>query len=390
VNATRILAIGWANLLRQGRDRSNFFFVFILPTIIIVALGIQFSGTQRARLGVVLPPSDAFATALIEELRASDVRLEVRILPTEAELRAAVERGQLEIGVVIPDGYGEAVRGATPARVQFLGTPESFTAGIRAPVEAAIARQAALVTAGRAAAAVGAGTFEDAAGRAPDLVDDVGGVEVAVTQVGTAGPFAGFGQFTLGAQSQLVLFMFLSSMTAAAALVLTKRLGISRRMLSTPTPIAVIVVGEGLGRFLIAMVQGLYIVAVSWLVFGVSWGDPLAAALIVVAFGVVAAAFALLVGAIASNADQAGSLGVFLGLALGALGGCMIPISFMPPVMQQLARLLPHSWALDGLQSLVRDGGGLASVLPNLGVLAAYGAVVLALAAWRFRKAIAG
>lgn len=161
-------------------------------------------------------------------------------------------------------------------------------------------------------------------------------------------------------------------------------------MVSTPTPIPVIVAGEGLGRFLIAIVQGLYIVAVSSLVFGVTWGDPLAAGLIVILFGVVAAAFALLVGAIASNADQAGSLGVFLGMALGALGGCMVPITFMPPVMQQLARLLPHSWALEGLQSLVRDGGGVASVLPNLAVLATYGVVVFALAAWRFRRSIAG
>lgn len=390
MTATKILALGWVNLLRQARDRSNFFFVFILPTIIIVALGIQFSGTQRARLGVVTPPSDAFATALVEELRASDVRLEVRNVPTEAELRSAVERGQLEIGLVIPDGYADALRAPGTARVQFLGTPESFTAGIRAPVEAAVARQAALVTAGRAAAAVGAGTFDAAAARAPALLDEVGGVEVTVEQVGARGPFAGFGQFTLGAQTQLILFMFLSSMVAAASLVLTKRLGVSRRMVSTPTPIPAIVAGEGLGRFLIAMVQGLYIVAVTWLVFGVAWGDPLAVALIVILFGVVAAAFALLVGAIAANADQAGSLGVFLGMALGALGGCMIPITFMPPLMQQLARLLPHSWALEGLQSLVRDGGGVAEVLPNLGVLAAYGAVVLALAAWRFRKAIAG
>lgn len=390
MSPTKVLAIAWANLLRQARDRSNVFFVFILPTIIIVALGIQFSGSQRARLGVVLPASDPFATALVEELRAADVRLEVRLLADEPALRLAVERGQLEIGLVIPDGYGTALRGPGPATVAYLGTPDAFTAGLRAPIEAAIARQAAVAVAGRAAEAVGAGSFDAAADLAAGRRDGVGGVEVRVAQVGARGPFAGFTQFTFGAQTQLVLFMFLTSMTAAASVVLTKRLGVSRRMVSTPTSIATIVVGEGLGRLLIALVQGLYIVAVSSLVFGVAWGDPLAVGLLVIAFGIVAAAFALLVGAIASNADQAGSLGVFAGLALGALGGAMVPLTFMPPVMQQVARLLPHSWALDGLQSLVRDGGGVASVLPNVGVLAAYGAVVLAVAAWRFRKAIAG
>jgi len=301
-----------------------------------------------------------------------------------------VERGQLEIGLVIPDGYADALAGTETVELEYLGTPDSLTAGLRGPVDAAVARQAALVTAGRAAVAVDAGTFDEAVDRAAEGIDDVGGVQITVSRVGDRGPFAGFTQFTLGAQSQLILFMFLSSMVAASSLVLTKRLGVSRRMVSTPSSIGTIIVGEGLGRFGIAMVQGLYIVAVSATVFNVAWGDPLAVALIVILFGVVSAAVALLIGAIASNADQAGSLGVFLGLALGALGGCMIPIVFMPPVMQQIARLLPHSWALDGLQSLVRDGGGVASVLPNLAVLSAFAVVLLALAAWRFRKAIAG
>jgi ABC-2 type transport system permease protein len=97
----------------------------------------------------------------------------------------------------------------------------------------------------------------------------------------------------------------------------------------------------------------------------------------------------MLVGALASNAQQASSLGVFVGLALGALGGCMIPLQVMPDAMQQIARLIPHSWALTGLQSLIA-GGGIDTVLPNLAVLLLFVAVLLPLAAWRFRRAITG
>jgi len=81
---------------------------------------------------------------------------------------------------------------------------------------------------------------------------------------------------------------------------------------------------------------------------------------------------------------------VFMGLAFGALGGCMIPFQYMPQAMQSFARLLPHSWAVLGLQSLIRDGGGLGSVLPNVAVLAVWAVGSMALAAWRFRKAITG
>ena len=76
--------------------------------------------------------------------------------------------------------------------------------------------------------------------------------------------------FALGAQSQTVLFMFLTSLTAATQLILTRQLGVSRRMLATPTPVRSILVGELIGRFAIALVQGLFIVLVSSFVFGVS------------------------------------------------------------------------------------------------------------------------
>jgi ABC-2 type transport system permease protein len=187
-----------------------------------------------------------------------------------------------------------------------------------------------------------------------------------------------------------VLFMFLTSMTAAARLVYTKQLGVSRRMVSTPTSVGTIVAGEAFGRLGVALLQAAFIVAVTAIVFNVSWGDPLAAAALILVFGVVAAAVAMLIGALSQNPDQASSLGVFLGLALAALGGCMIPIQTMPDVMQQLSRLIPHSWALLGLQSLIRDGGGIDSVATNLAVLTLFAVVLMTLAAWRFRKAIAG
>jgi ABC-2 type transport system permease protein len=238
--------------------------------------------------------------------------------------------------------------------------------------------------------AEGLGTQAEAAAAAEAGYERVPGVEVSVTQVGEPGMFAGFSQFTFGASTQLILFMFLTSMTAAVRLVTTRQLGVSRRMTATPTAPWTIVTGEALGRFLVAILQAAYVVVVTAVAFGVAWGDPLATGVLIVLFGIVCSGFALLVGAVARNADQAGSLGVFLGLALGALGGCMIPIQTMPDSMQALARLIPHSWALQGIQEVIRTGGGIDTVAVNVGVLAAYGAVVLALASWRFRKAITG
>jgi ABC-2 type transport system permease protein len=56
--------------------------------------------------------------------------------------------------------------------------------------------------------------------------------------------------------------------------------------------------------------------------------------------------------------------------------------------MQRIAHITPHAWALDGFAELVRRGGGVVDILPELGVLAAYAVVLFALASWRLRVAI--
>lgn len=390
IDVGKALEIARVNLVRQVRDRSDLFFVFVLPTIIIVALGLQFGGTARARLGVVSPAGDAAAAELVRALGTDTTKFEIRVAPDEAALRSLVERGQVEAGVVIPTGFGDGLAGTGTVEIRYLGTTDALAMGLRAPVEAAIARVAAVTTAARVAVLEGAGDWAAASAAAERGYASVAGVAVSVTQAGEAGMFAGFGQFTFGASTQLLLFMFLTSMTASGKLVYTRQLGVSRRMIATPTSSATIVAGEALGRFAVAMLQGAYIVLVTALAFGVSWGDPLAAGLIIALFGAVAAGVAMFFGAIAKTPDQASSLGIFAGLALAALGGCMIPFQVMPEVMQTVARAFPHSWALLGLQSLVRDGGGIESVLPNIAVLAGFAVVIVGLASWRFRRAITG
>jgi ABC-2 type transport system permease protein len=385
----KALAIGRVNLLRQARDRSSLFFVFVLPTIIVLALGLQFAGGGRARVGVVSPAGDALAAELLEALETAEAGFDVRPVADVATLRDQVERGFVELGVVVPDGYGETLLAGRQVRVEILGTPESTTTGIRATVDAAFGRQAAITLAARIAAELGPGSIAAARDAATLAYGSVPGVAVSVTRIGEPAPFAGVGQYEFGAQTQLVLFMFLTSMTSAAGLVLTRQLGVSRRMFSTPTTAVTIIAGEAVGRFLVALLQGVYIVAVSALVFGVRWGDPLAATALVLAFGLVCAAVALLVGAISRNADQAGALGVGAGLGMGALGGAMVPASFMPPFMLTIAQGIPHYWAIDGLGRLSR-GASLADIALDIGVLAAMGTLIMVLAAWRYRRSLTG
>src|SRR3546814_19051836 len=78
-------------------------------------------------------------------------------------------------------------------------------------------------------------------------------------------------------------------------------------MLSTPTSTRTIITGEALGRLAIGLVQGVYIMLLTALLFGVSWGDPLGAAVVLIAFAAVSAGAAMLLGTLLDNEEAASS-----------------------------------------------------------------------------------
>ena len=121
---------------------------------------------------------------------------------------------------------------------------------------------------------------------------------------------------------------------------------------------------------------------------GVGGGDPIGALALVVLFALVATGAAMLAGSLFRNEQQASSAGVMLGLGLGAIGGCMVPLQLFPPTLRTIAHLTPHAWALDGFDELVGDNANVVAILPDLAVLAAMAVVLLALATWRLRRVI--
>lgn len=383
----KALVIAGTNLRRTARFRANVFFIGILPMLIILLLGVTFGGRSTARIGVTETGVGPLGRQLVAALDAKQ-GIEVRRYSRERDLVKAVERGRVLAGLVVPAGYDRTLRSGGNVRLPYYARPDSLAQQLRVSVDSAVAGQAVLLRAARFLGVERDLSFADGLARARAAVAIVPPVSVRVTtSEGKAYP-EGAGRFDVGASTQLILFVFLSGLNGAIALIETRRFGISRRMLSTPTRARTVLAGEALGRFAIALVQGLIIVLGSLLVFSVNWGDPLGATALLVATALVGAGAGMLLGAAVSNEQQAGAISLLLGLGLAALGGCMVPLEVFPPVMRTVAHLTPHAWGVDGYSELIRHGGNLGDVLPQVGILLGYAAVLLAVATHRLRRAI--
>lgn len=383
----KALTIAANDLRRLFRDRTNVFFFFILPMLIILLLGAAFGGSDRARIGVAGGTGGPLALALTHALEAQP-SVRVDRLGSEGSLRSAVARGRVEAGLVIPAGYDTDARAGQTVRLRYFARPDSIAQQLRATIESVVAGQSGLLGAARLVHSERGTPFAAALTRATAAAATVPAVRVSLSAPdGTAYPESQ-GSFSNGASTQLLLFIFLTSLTGSARLIEARRLGIARRMLSTPTSVRTILAGQTLGRLGVALLQALIIIAGSALFFGVGWGDPAGTAVVVVAFCLVGVGAGMLLGSALSNEEQAGAVAILLGLGLAALGGSMVPLEVFPPAVKTIAHLTPHAWGNDAFSSLLKHGGGLGDVLGNVGVLLAFAAVLIAAATWRLRRAL--
>jgi ABC-2 type transport system permease protein len=380
----KALAIAGMNLRRLFRDRVGAFFILVFPFLIILAIGAVFGSGFTAVVGVVSQGGGPLGEDLRSRLEAHE-DLEVHAYDDRDALRTAVERGEVEAGIVIVDGYDRRVRAGETVELPFLSRPAGAAQQVGLTIDAVLAEQAAAIRAARVVEAEGLGTFDEALGRAEGLRETLPEVGVRETSAGGGDAES---DFDFGAAQELVLFVFVISLAASSMLIETRRIGASRRMLASPTSAREILLGETLGRFAIALFEGLLILVVTMLLFGVDWGDPVAGVATIVLFALVGTGAAMLMGSSLHNAEQAGSIGVFVGLGFAALGGSMVPMEFFPPVMKTIGHITPHAWALDAFDEILREDGSVVDVAPELAILAAYAVVILSIASVVFRRRI--
>lgn len=381
----KALAIATVNLRRVFSDRTNIFFVVVSPFLMVFVLGQMFGGNQQLTVGVV-SGSGPLSEQLVQAL-GSGKRIAVERVADESALRTGVERGAVRAGVVVPADYDTRVRAGGEVEVRYLTRQEDpGAAEIGTWIRSVVPQQAGLLRAARFGQQEGAGSFDEALGRAGQA--SVGTVQVRVTTAGESVFPEGFNPFGASAPPLLLLFTFLTSLTAAIGLIETRLLGVARRMYATPISARSIVVGEALGRLVIALAQALLIMFGSALIFGVDWGDPFAAGALVLVFSLVGSGAAMLLGAAFKTPGAAISVAMVLGLGLAALGGSMVALESFSGTMRTIAHLTPHAWAYEAFAELVRNGGTIVDILPQFGILSCYAAVLFALGVWRLRRVL--
>lgn len=368
-----IAAIVRANLRRTANDRSNVFFLIVLPLLIVFALGSAIAGGSN---DVVVGVVDQAPTPLSRSVRAAMAAsgdVTITEVADAATLRHDVATRRYNAGWIVDTT-------TDPTTIVWIAGLEGPSIAMRATMDRAVASAAADAQVVSALA----GAAKMPAERAAAVVSGLSGVpSVPVTASSTAVDAADVPSTIRAvlAGGELTLFIFLTSLFGAQAVLTSRQYGVTRRASAAPVSAGQIVAGEAISRYLVAMIQAAIIIVGTVVLFGVDWGSPLAVIMLSAAMALVGTGAAMLLGAFGRSEQQVGALALMAGLVLAALGGSMQPLEFFPEGMRRVAfAITPHAWMNDSLWKILVDGKGVGAVLPAVGVLAGVGLVLLALA----------
>jgi ABC-2 type transport system permease protein len=381
------LALASAELKRVTRDRTFLFFIILLPILVILLVGLTTAGSTDIRVAVVPGQPTPLSAQLVTDLEASPA-LKTQRYATRAQGVDALRRGEVEAVVVVPRTLDADLRSGEATQIPVLvsGAAGSSQAAVTA-VTSVVARHGATVQAARFATTHSTRSFEQNLATTRSLQRQTPVVPVRTEVVNRKSNFLPLG-YNYSAPTMLVLFVFVNALAGGAAIIQTRRYGIFSRALAAPIRPRDLILGEALCYLTLAILQAVLIVVVGAVLFGVSWGNPLAAIALVGMWALVGTGAGLVSGTLFRTAEQASAIGPAVGIAFGMLGGCMWPLEIVPRSVNLAGHLTPHAWAVDAWVTVLSRGGGLAEIAGYLAILAGYAVVLLTIASMRLQHSL--
>lgn len=387
------------------RDRKGFITLLLMPLVLTAILGSALSGLfsesgsiPDTSVGIVVSADDDLTDQFVNKILQGDELKEsiaLKEFNSKAALKKAVGQQQVDVGVIIPSGWGEGLMMGEVKEATILSDPEKeiqstimksiMTSFIDRVTSVSIASE---VVSKELSSAVPVSdqkvdVVNAVSGLANDLSEIAGAqLNAVTTKEGGKEPISGMQYY---AAAMCAMFVLFNVTFGAKSIVQERKTETLARLLSSPIHRSSIITGKFLGTLYFSFLQFLVFVTATHYLFGVSWGSNILQVFVIgLAYSVTVAGFAMIIAGIITEektADTVGGIGVQI---LALLGGSMIPVATFPNSLQQLANIAPNKWALGTLLEIMNGTAWSTLILP-VSVLVLSGLLALMVGSLKLR-----
>jgi len=361
-----LLTLTAGDLRQRLRDRSVLIFGLVVPIALMSVMNLVFQ-TEEIELNPVtvaaaVADDDELGLVVVETLtQVPGLDVTVQAVPV-AQVRDLAEDEQADLGLVLPEGFGAAVREGRATEVDLIRAPGS---GLEIDILIAVVDGVTdRLTATAVTTAAGAQL-----GLQPDQLAQI------AEQVGSAAPAVEVVQGRTASEQlsvsgtmvagQAGLFLLFTVGFGVIALINERERGTLARLRSMPLRPGVIVTAKALSAYVIGVVATGVLLGVGSMLFGVSFGSVPLVGLLVLCVVAAATSLTFVVARLARTSEQASVAQAILAVVLGMFGGAFFQITSSGGLAGRLLDLNPIGAFTRGL-GITAGGGGLADLTAPL------------------------
>ncbi|HTT64628.1 MAG TPA: ABC transporter permease [Bryobacteraceae bacterium] len=376
---TRLQALIRKEFNQIRRDRRMALSLIIPPTLQLLLFGFALDATvSHLKLGVIDWSRTPESREMISTLTESKSFQLGGYYGSIHDLEAAISRGRLDAGIVVPYEFARRIERGTPVDVQILLNAANANTATIAQGYA----EGVILSYNQTLRAEGIRPRVSVVNRAPpdrrSLVQTVtaflynpGLVNAWFIVTGTFG----------------ILLILNGSLVSATAMVKERERGTVEQLLMTPASTTDIVIAKIAPLFVLLMVMASFAIGIMRLFFAV----PVRGSIVLL---VLSAGLCILCGigigtfvaTFTKSAQQSMMTAFFINPPLSVLSGSLTPVEAMPQWLQPVTWLNPiRHFGIISRATLMK-GSSVAVLWPNFLALIGFTVVMLSLSIWRFRK----
>lgn len=361
-------------LLKQS---GTFFWLLLMPLLFIVLFASIFNNSADS---ITIRYYDADATASSKQFVDTLGAIKGVKLATDADLTLDEQIAQIKDGkktslLVIPKGYEAALqKGGAQVDLYRDAAADTAVAPLTAMLQNVatgfreVKLKSTLQSLGQSDAQIG-----------KTLSPPLNVNEIKESAVKTNA----ISQFVPG---YTVMFVFFIIITMIRNFIRDKESGMLARLRSTPLKPHQYLIGMWIPNIIAVLVQCAVLLGFGNLVYDLSFGDPLAMAVIVVSLAICATGIGLMLSMLVRSENQGLAFTQILTMGGAALGGLWFPSDFMPKTIQIIGKCTPQYWAQHALQDIVIRGAGVADLWQPIAILLGIGIAGLLVAVARYKR----
>lgn len=384
--------IAWKDLMELFRNRMGLVLLILMPIFMMTMVGFIYpSDNTLSNVPVALANQDAgygnstigsqtFLT-VFNGINNSTGMLTITNATDIDTIKDLIQKGDVQGGIVIPSNFTSSILSGEQGTV-IIVTDQSnpqISATIQAALSAVFQQMGTMLAQQKVQA------LNPAVNASYSLAI------VQPYNIQSEGVVSGhFSYFDFIAPGIMAMTVMMSVMTGLpAAISHEKEVGTLDGMMVAPINRLSIILGKTLAQTARGLLQGVIILALSSVLFGVTihgsvllvFGLLLLGVFSFVGLGVVLTSFA-------KDQETAMMLMMTLMFPMMFLSGVFFPIQQMPWYMQSISSVLPLTYASRALRKVMVLGAGIPAITTELTVLIVFGVVMIAIAVPVFKRAM--